>query len=110
MTPQVAALRIGRSIQSVETDMDNLLASASTLLIEMVRARVATNVEAHTMQRPMARVANLQRSLIEARSELVRAHSDLSGLAVKMDIGFQCPVSASLGDNEVADEREAAVA
>lgn len=99
MTPQVAALRIGRSIISFETDIDQLLASASELLIELARARVGTGVEAHTMQRPMTRVVNLQRSLIEARSELVRAHSDLSNLAEKMDIGFQCPDTASLEDH-----------
>jgi hypothetical protein len=42
----------------------------------------------------MARVAAMQRSLIEARSELVRAHSDLSKLAETMDIPVRCPDKA----------------
>ncbi|MBB4859168.1 hypothetical protein HNO88_002497 [Novosphingobium chloroacetimidivorans] len=108
MTPQIAALRIGRSIIGVEADMDQLLVKSSQLMIEMASARAATGVEAHTLQQPMVRVANLQRSLMEARSELVRAHRDLSNLAEKMDIGFQCPDSASLEGETHAARHSAA--
>jgi hypothetical protein len=44
----------------------------------------------------LARVANVQRALVGARSELVRAHRDLSNLAQKMDLGVICPKSAEL--------------
>lgn len=62
------------------------------------RARVATGVEALTIQQPLARVANVQRALVGARSELVRAHRDLSNLAQKMDLGVICPEAGELND------------
>jgi predicted MarR family transcription regulator len=97
MTPEIASLRIARSIKSVENDMDELLAKAGELLAEMARARVATANAAALGQRPMARVAAMQRSLIDARSEIVRAHSDLFRLAETMDIPVDCPEKAMLG-------------
>ncbi|KPH67375.1 MULTISPECIES: hypothetical protein [Novosphingobium] len=108
MTPEIASLRIARSIRSVEDDMDELLAKAGELLAEIARARVATDNVAHLGQRPMARVANMQRSLIEARSELVRAHGDLSKLAETMDIPIRCPEKNMVDTDESA--RTAAMA
>ncbi|CDO38076.1 MULTISPECIES: hypothetical protein [Novosphingobium] len=91
MTPEIAGMRISRSIKSVETGMDELLAMAGELLAEIARGRIATTEDAYEGQRPMMRVANMQRNLMEARSELVRAHSDLSKLAERMDIPYECP-------------------
>ncbi|MFC0205321.1 hypothetical protein [Novosphingobium soli] len=110
MTPQIAALRIARSIVSVEADLDRLLVNASGLLGEIAAARVATGVDAHTMQQSIARIANLQRAMVEGRSELVRAHRDLSRAAQTMDIGLQCPTAASLRADEVSQERASALA
>lgn len=91
MTPEIAGMRVSRSIKSVEDGMDELLAMAGELLAEIARARIATVNAAFEGQRPMMRVANMHKSLMEARSELVRAHSDLSKLAVRMDIPYECP-------------------
>ncbi len=91
MTPTVAGMRIARSVTELETELDDLLAKSGELLAQVARARVATGVEAHTMQQPLARVANVQRAFVGARSELVRAHRDLSNLAEKMDLGVICP-------------------
>lgn len=102
MTPEIASMRIARSIQSVENDMDELLAKAGELLTEMARARVATMDAAVLGQRPMARVAAMQKSLIDARSEIVRAHNDLSKLAETMDIPVTCPNQAELAGEETA--------
>jgi hypothetical protein len=98
MTPTVAGMRIARSVTDLETQLDDLLAKSGDLLAEVARARVATGVEAHTMQQPLARVANVQRALVGARSELVRAHRDLSNLSQKMDLGVICPQIAALAD------------
>nr|WP_240511159.1 hypothetical protein [Novosphingobium panipatense] len=105
MTPDIVGMRITRSIQSVENDMDELLAKASELMAEIARGRLAIVDEAHSTQRPMARVAAMQRSLIEARSELVRAHSDLSKLAETMDIPVRCPDKAELFDADAGEQR-----
>ncbi|MCJ2178119.1 hypothetical protein [Novosphingobium album (ex Hu et al. 2023)] len=96
MTPEIAGMRIARSIKSVENDMDELLAKAGELLAEVARARVSTLNAAVQGQRPLARFAAMQKCLVEARSELVRAHSDLSKLAESMDIAYQCPENAVL--------------
>lgn len=105
MTPQIASLRIARSIKSVEDDMDELLAKSGELLAEMARARVSTANAAVLGQRPLARVAAMQKNLIDARSEIVRAHNDLSKLAETMDIPTECPESAALGGDAAEAER-----
>jgi hypothetical protein len=99
MNPEIAGMRISRSIKSVEDDMDELLAKAGELLTEMARARLATENAAFEGQRPLMRVANMQKNLMEARSELVRAHSDLSKLAIRMDIPYECPSRAMLDED-----------
>ncbi|MBT0669798.1 hypothetical protein HT136_15630 [Novosphingobium profundi] len=105
MTPEVASLRIGRSVKSVEDAMDELLARSGDLLAEMARARVETGEAAHAGHRPMMRVAAMQRNLISARSELLRAHADLSNLAESMGIPVEgCPESASLDAGADRDE------
>lgn len=105
MTPEIAGLRISRSIKSVENGMDELLARSAELMAEMARVRVATQYVAHAGQRPMARIVAMQKSLIEARSDLVRAHSDLSKLAETMDIPFECPEEGALNGLD-GDKRE----
>lgn len=99
MTPTVAGMRIARSITSVEDELDTLLASTSKLIVELASARVATGIDAHAIQRPMARLTRLQRTLGEARSDLVGAHSDLSRLAETLDISVRCPDAAALNDD-----------
>ncbi|MGE4404404.1 hypothetical protein [Pseudomonas sp.] len=110
MTPTVAGMRIARRITSVENELDTLLANASDLVLELARARIATGIEAHAIQRPMARLTRLQRTLGEARSDLVCAHSDLSKLAERMDIIVSCPDMAMLDDPHVAGDPQLAIA
>lgn len=100
MDPQIAGMRIARSIRSVEDGMDELLAKSAELLAELARSRVATENAAVDGQRPLARMAAVQKNLVEARSELVRAHNDLSKLAESMDIAYQCPKQAQLREEE----------
>ena len=104
MTPQVAILRIGRTVRSVEDAMDELIARSGELFAEMARARIATANAAHEGQRPMMRIAAMQKNLVAARSELVRAHSDLSRLAETMDIPVEgCPENAALADEALGN-------
>ena len=101
MNPEIASMRIARSIRSVEDGMDELLAKSADLLAELARARLATENSVFHGQRPLARMAAMQRSLVEARSELVHAHGDLSKLAESMDIAYQCPTRAELLEEDV---------
>ncbi|MFC0687531.1 hypothetical protein [Novosphingobium clariflavum] len=98
MTPEIAGMRIARTIRSVENDMDELLAKSSELFAEIARARIVTEEAARLGQQPMARVARLQQSLMDARLELVRAHRDLSKIAETMDIPIRCPDEARLAE------------
>lgn len=107
MEPQIASMRIARSIRSVEDGMDELLAKAADLLAELARTRVATANAAGHGQRPLARVAAMQKSLVDARCELVRAHNDLARLAESMDIAYQCPTQAQLLQEETLQSEAA---
>ncbi|WP_226635145.1 hypothetical protein [Novosphingobium profundi] len=111
MTPEVASLRIGRSVTSLEDAMDELLARSGDLMAEMARARVATAEAAHAGQRPMMRIAAMQKNLMAARGELLRAHGDLSQLAETMGIPVAgCPEEGSLASTAGEDmEGDAAV-
>jgi hypothetical protein len=102
-------MRIARSIKSVEDDLDTLLASASSLIAELASARVATGIDAHAIQRPMARLTRLQRTLGDARSDLVGAHSDLFRLAETLDISVRCPDVAVLESQQGAENGAAAI-
>jgi len=110
MTPAVAGMRVARRINSVENDLDTLVASASNLIVELANARLALKLEAHAIQRPMARLTRLQRTLSDARSDLVHAHSDLSKLAQTLDISVRCPDMALLDNLQVEDDRQTAIA
>lgn len=94
MTPHVASMRITRSIRSVEEGMDELLAKAGELMAELARARLATVAVAGDGHRPLSRIAAMQKSLMDARLEVVRAHGDLARLAETMDIAVECPKTA----------------
>lgn len=109
MTPTVAGMRIARSVTDLEAGLDSLLAQSGELLAEVARARIATGIDAHTMQQPLARLAHVQRDLVGARSELVRAHRDFSNLSQRMDLGVLCPDSAHLGNESTAQDRVTAI-
>jgi hypothetical protein len=83
-------------------DLDNLLAKSDEL---RVRPRIATGVGAHTLQQPLARVAKVQRRLVGASFELVRAHRDLSNHPQKMGLGVICPKAAELNDSALHLDR-----
>lgn len=109
MTPQIAGIRITRTIRSVEDGMDELLARAGELLAELARARVGTANAAGSGQRPLARVAAVQQHLIAARSDLMHAHGDLTRLAESMDMAYECP-EGRLDDGLFDDGRQAVAA
>jgi hypothetical protein len=92
MDPNVAGLRISRGIMSVEAEIDQALAAAAELMADVTRARVALGESALSAQRPLARLSNVQQRLVEARSDVVRAHADLAKISAKQrDIPTECP-------------------
>lgn len=104
MTPQIAALRIGRSLAASEDGIDGVLAQTGELIAAMTLARVQTGSPAATGHRAIARVAAAQAKLVEARQDLIRAHEDLRRLAETADTPTECPPLSEPS----AERREAA--
>ena len=95
-TKEVAALRISRQIHALEDNLDLLLASAGSLMSEMTQFRVDADMDAIVGQKAITRVAELQRSLVEARMKAIGAHSDLKKIVeTKADFPFTCPEKLS---------------
>lgn len=94
MDQNVAGLRIARGLKTVETGIDHLLAQAGELMADVTRARVSLGESALSGQRPIARLSSAQQKLVEARSDIVRAHADLAKISAKQkDIPTGCPPS-----------------
>jgi hypothetical protein len=91
MTPQIAALRIGRSLLASEDSIDQVLAHTGELIVEMTSARLKTGTPAATGQRALSRVAAAQAKMVEARQDLIRAHEDLRRIAETSDTPTECP-------------------
>jgi hypothetical protein len=106
MTPQVAALRIGRGLAASEDGIDTVLAEMGGLVSAMTGARVHTRSPAATGHRAIARIVSAQAKLVEARSDLIRAHEDLRRIAETADTPTSCPDRNSAeileGQREVA--------
>ncbi len=100
-TPSVTAMRIGRHTNSIEAKIDDLMGEVGHLIAEMTEFATAAEIERGTSQRPIARVIQLQGKLVEARSKIVGAHSDMRRIAERADLPTMCPPSAALGDTAV---------
>lgn len=98
MTPQIAALRIGRDLNASEDGIDQLIANTGSLLSTMTTARVATGSPAATGHRAIARVAAAQAKLVEARMDFIRAHEDLRRIAETADTPLDCPEEWTAAD------------
>ncbi len=94
MDRNIAGLRISRGLRTVESGLDQLLAQAGELMADVTRARVELGESALAGQRPIARLSSLQRKLVEARSDIVRAHADIAKLSARQkDIPTDCPTT-----------------
>jgi|GEM_PF-3626868 len=86
------ALRISNRIHGIEDRLDALLAEAGELMAEMTHYRIDTDMDANVGQRAIARVADLQGKVVEARMKAIGAHSDMKKIIEETaDIPFDCP-------------------
>jgi hypothetical protein len=92
MDRNIAGLRISRGLRTVESGIDELLARAGELMADVTRAGLELGESALAGQRPIARLSRLQQKLVEARSDIVRAHADIAKLSARQrDIPTDCP-------------------
>ena len=108
MTPEIAALRIGRGLNASENGIDAVLGHVGALISEMAQARVATGSPAATGQRAIAFAAAAQAKIVEARQDLIRAHEQLRRIAETADTPTDCPDEEPIFGAELDGEREAA--
>lgn len=103
MDKNIVGMRITRSLENVETKLDELLAEASELVAEVTRARKVLGESTIGSQRPIARLASLQQHLVDGRSDIARAHADMAKIATnKKDIPTGCPKGCAEPVREVA--------
>lgn len=101
-TKEVSAMRISRQIHGIEDKVDLLLADVAGLMSEMTHFRVDTDMDANIGQRAIARVADIQGKLVEARMRAVGAHSDMKKIMeTTADIPITCPEDGSFRFEEV---------
>ncbi|WP_162935672.1 hypothetical protein [Tsuneonella amylolytica] len=94
MTPQVSAMRIARELQSLENDIDALIAKAGALAGQVATARVDGGYPAATGHRAILKLLSATQKAGEIRSDLVRAHEDLRHIAETADFPTACPPQA----------------
>ena len=99
MEKNIVGLRISRKLETVETKLDELLAEASDLLGEVLRARPVLGETTIGSQRPISRIQSLQQHLVDGRADIGRAHADMAKIATNQkDIPTGCPSSASCSE------------
>ena len=77
MTSEIATARIVRDFVKSETEIDCALASSASLLATMAQARLDTDAPLAMGHTAIVRLVRSLNSLSEARSDLVRVHSEL---------------------------------
>jgi hypothetical protein len=110
MTIPVAAARLGREVPEAEARIDEALLALSNLMSTMVRARRDTASGAATGQTALARLAKAQMALIDAGSDVLRVHGELSRVAREtgvLDLDQDCKPKGQL-TGEHADQALAA--
>lgn len=92
---------ISSQIHDLEDKLDMLLADAGKLMGDMTRYRVETNMDANLGQRALARLSELQSSVVTARMKACGTHSDLKKIIeTTADFPFRCPEQSSASKAE----------
>lgn len=86
--------KLSEEVPAAEKRIDDAIVAVSTLIATMVNARHEVDVPAATGQTTLLRVAKAQMSLIDASSNVLRAHTDLVKIGQEKagwDIHPDCP-------------------
>lgn len=81
MTPDIAALRIARSLGAAEAHADDLLISLAKLQIDMLTARKETTVPVHAGQKAIMRLIAAQDAIVRGQNDVFRIHDTMADLA-----------------------------
>lgn len=91
------AQAISDAMHSLEDGVDMEIVQAAQLMALMADYRVEADMDAATGQKALARMADAQKHLIEARMKVVAAHASVAdAFEVTNAFPFDCPDSAEL--------------
>jgi len=91
---RIASDQIKQDVPHTEASIDLALVSVSNLMATLVQARMDTGVPAATGQVAVRRLAKAQMALVEASSDVLRAHGDLQKVGQEfagLDVHETCP-------------------
>ncbi|WP_417621944.1 hypothetical protein [Parasphingorhabdus sp.] len=98
---RIASDQIKKEVPDTEASIDQALVSLSNLMATLVQARMDTGVPTATGQVAVRRLAKAQMALVEASTDVLRAHGDLKKVGQEfagMDVHENCPpAQASVG-------------
>lgn len=77
MTAEIAVLRIERDLKHLEDTIDAAIAAQCALGATLATARIDTSAPAVSGHVAMMRLAKVGQSLVNARTDVIRAHEDL---------------------------------
>ena len=102
----IDAIRIRQLIRNAEATADAALLAQSELMGAMLRFRLSNDVEVHTGQSAIIRLARAQQSFVDGASDLFRTHDELMKVKRELCIGDEAGSTKPTG--LLADEAQAA--
>ncbi len=108
MNVYVAAARIRNQLRDTEAKLDAALNASARLMTTMVEARTIPEVEVHTGQKALLRLAEAQRYLLNGSNSLFRVHDELVKIGQEMMIMDEHGPTGHFGLAEVDELKEAA--
>ncbi len=86
------AKAISAAMHNLEDGVDMEIVQAAQLMALMADYRIEANMDAATGQKALARMADAQKHLIEARMKVVAAHASVAdAFEVKNSYPWECP-------------------
>lgn len=86
------AKAISAAMHNLEDGVDMEIVQAAHLMAMMADYRVEADMNAATGQKALARMADAQKHLIEARMKVVAAHASVAdAFEVRNGYGWECP-------------------
>lgn len=102
MKIKLAADHIKRDLPQAEASVDEALISVSDLMSTLVQARLDAGVPAATGQVAIRRLAKAQKALVDASSDVLRVHGELTKVGREY-AGYadrECPNAARVADKQ----------
>ncbi len=101
MTQDAKANAISAAMHGLEDGVDLEIGQAAQLMGLMVEYRIDNDMDAAAGQKALARMADAQKHLIEARMKVVAAHASVAEAFEQVTgNGFDCPDFAAEADRD----------